>query len=221
MPDLKNSIFPDIVGVYPLRDDHLISDAMALYGLENGLLDTDVLLDFVKSYQSHALPRLDDPENPVLIKDKSGRNVLCQIWVNPAKPSDPNYMVILFSPESKDSHGRAMYKPEKLFRGPLANVLIVGGMTCCGAAAQAHWTELDGGDFISEGRVPLTGLAHPEHARFLENIEHIATSNIGLNAMIGLCKDILAAQDPSNLRFKMAAEDRQMYQEYLHSAPTI
>ncbi len=232
MSDIENAVKPLVPGVYALfplksQDDDRNLALKAIAGVKDLYSEPQLSLKkldgFMETSKPLSLPQLFDPRHAKPIIDEKGREVLCQIWVNPNAKNDPRFMTILYSPKSKDSSGRTMYKPEKIIRGPWADTLMVGGMSCCGSAAQTYWTQVKDGGHTIEGksRVPLGGLVHDEHANWLQGKLQVAVNGQGLVAMFSLAKDIMAAQRPDDPNLKISVDERQAYRTHFERAPTI
>ena len=202
---------PRIAAVVPLIDP-VLPLAEELYAPQD--LDPAKTEAFVRRTEPVHLKRIDDPANPLIKTLPDGSKTLYLLWGHPQNLVDPNFLVSMVCPLEKDEHGEDMYKPNVLIRGPLANVIIVGGMGCCGAALQSHWTQvLSDGTAIDDARLPLAGLSHPEHGRWLKGKVHIPNAQ-GLSALQHMAYDVLAHRMPDDKRFKHDCHSHGDYQAY-------
>jgi hypothetical protein len=107
-----------------------------------------------------------------------------------------------------------------MIRGPLANVIVIGGMSCCGGALQTHWTQVFKGNLpsIDESKVPLASRLDPEHAHWLKGKVHLANNESGMAALNHIAMDVLAHRLPNDTRFKHNCGSHQDYDGYAADA---
>lgn len=213
----NNAILPEVVAIVPLIPQ-VLPVAKNLYRDRN-VLPSEVL-DFAKRTQPIHLARLDDPNDPLIKTGKDGSRTLFLLWGHPKNPLDTNFLVAMVCPEQKDEHGRSMFKPSLMLRGPLANVMVIGGMSCCGAALQTHWSQVFEGNIpaIDDARIPVAGLPDPEHADWLKGKVHLAKSQAGLQSLHHIAMDVLAHRLPNDSRFKHNCGSHQDYDGYAADA---
>lgn len=216
------TIIPNIRAVVALSND-VMGSAGDLF--KDPTLNLHKLSDFLRKFSvagdgNRCLGRVDDPSRPMIIKDEHGVDTMYQVWGHPRDPLNPEFSVVLISKRTKDSRNEDVFKPEILLRGPKANVLIVGGMSCCGGALQAHWTQTrgEGQAPIDAARVPTSGHFHDEHRNWLQGKVHVADGEQGLNAIRHLITDVLAHRFPDDPRFKHNCGSQTNYKAYSTAA---
>lgn len=211
---------PDIAAIVPMIPQ-VLPLAQNLY--RGDFLHPLELLDFVKRTQPIHLARLDDPHNPLIKTDRDGNQSLYQMWGHPKNFLDTNFLIALISPLEQRDGKTPLFKPSVLVRGPLANVMIVGGMSCCGSALQTHWSQVfDGGASpIDDARIPVTGLPDRDHAYWLKGKVHLAENQAGLNALHHMAMDVLAHRLPGDARFAHDCHAKQDYVGYSADAQRL
>jgi hypothetical protein len=208
--------FPTVHAVIPLLPK-LLPYVEALH--KEPLIDPKGLVSIVTASEKIHFARLDDPEKPMLKIDEKGRVTLYMVWAHPDNPLDPDYIVALVCPETLDSHGKKMYKPEMIMRGAKANVMIVGGMSCCGSSVQSHVTQIDSkGKALDIAGVPLGGMPHPEHANWLKGKVHVVKGHEGAHALLHLAQDVLAPRMPHNKQVAHDCDHGGNYVQYAAKA---
>lgn len=205
-------ILPSLYAVIPMVSQ-IVPYAQALFDQDRdlGTIDVKELAKLVQATEKLHLARLDDPAKPVIKKDATGNDTLIMAWGHPKNPLDTDYVVALLC--KKDGN---KFVPETVLRGAKANVLIVGGMSCCGSALQAHWTQTKPQPEanIDEARIPLAGLPHPEHAHWLKGKVQLAdtVNNPTAKAAIEqVLMDVLSVRFPNDARFKPVAAANTRY----------
>lgn len=212
MPALSPDIIqPAIAAIIPMMEN--VVDRIAdLY--EQDHLDLTATQALVEDPATVRLRRLDDPGNPLIKFDEAtGERTLVLLWGHPSNLKDTDYTVGILCRLEQNGQGQWMFKPSLVMRGEKANMLIVGGMSCCGAAIQTHWNcVMPDGGVIDEGRMPISGLMHPEHENWLEGKVYVANSEEAKNALSHMVIDILAHRAPE--RFPHACTTSPDYLAY-------
>ena len=203
-------LIPTIYAVIPSLGK-VLPDIKALYD-ENERAETlnvKKLGEFVMRSQNIHLARIDDPEKPFITRDKTGNEILIMAWGHPINPLEGDYIVALICKKDRDGNGREMFMPQSVLRGAKANVLIVGGMSCCGTALQAHWTHIADTVHIDASRVPATGLPqnHFKHwlrgkVRFIDTVNNSRDKSF----LEDMARDIVSARFPERVDLKPISE---------------
>lgn len=201
----KNADMPDVTAIIPLIAQ-VKPFAEKLYA-EAFVKPLD-LVEFAKKTQQIHLARLDDKNNPLIVKDAKGRESLILMWGHPKNYFDTNFLVGMICPLSKDNDGMNVYRPATLVRGPLANIMVVGGMSCCGSALQAHWSEVQtDGSLRDDSRVPVMALKKKEFANWLRGRVDVADTPDKVSALHAMAMDMMAHRLPNDARFKKTGQD--------------
>jgi len=213
---------PSIHAVIPMIPQILPHTQKLYQGDEKtGLINVDALFALANATKNVHLRRFDDPDKPFVKRDAAGNETVIMMWGHPKNSLDSDYIIAFLCKKTTDGS----YKPETVIRGSKANVLIVGGMSCCGSSVQAHWTQVMGnGTVIDSAHVPLEGLPHPEHANWLKGKMHLAdTINdpAAKQALYHMAMDVLSARYPNEQQFKHACADNSNYMDFAKSGQTL
>lgn len=202
--DLENTDRPDIFSVVAMTDEAIIA-FKKLYDEDTERLSVPKLNAILQNGDIKKYGMLTEPNNPMLVGDpENGPVTMYQVFIAPIgerKPGyehipSPDYTVVLIS---QMEEGSGVFKPQMLLRGKEADVVVVGGMTCCGKiGVQTHWTQdMGDGRIIDEARIPLEGLAHDEHAFWLKDKVHVAPGDV----LIHILQHALAHRFPDNPKY--------------------
>ena len=215
--NLNNTVFPEVSAIVPLIQQ-VLPAAKNLYRGDH--VDPAELLDFAKRTQPIHLARLDDPQKPLIKAAPDGKKTLFLLWGHPKNYLDTNFLVSMVCPEQKDTQGKTVFKPNVMLRGPLANVMVIGGMSCCGSALQTHWSQVFEGNIspIDDARIPLAGLPDSAHANWLKGKVHLANSQAGLSALNHMAIDMFAHRLPNDSRFQHNCSTQKDYAVYANDA---
>lgn len=213
-------LMPHVRAIIPLIKD-IVPYARALY--EQDFVDPEYLGQLIEGTQDYHFKSLHDLNNPLIKRDKDGREVMYMLWGHPEELLNSEWMIGMVAPKSMTTDGRAVFKPEIVLRGPKANVLIAGGMNCCGSGLQTHWSQVfqEAKPPIDDARIPVGGLPHAEHANWLKGRVHIAHGPDGLNALKHMAFDILAHRFPHDQRFQHDCGSASDYNAYSRQARTL
>lgn len=211
-----NVIHPEIAAIIPLLAN--VTEKVAdLY--DHDFLDLDATRALVEDADVIKLRRLDDPANPLIKTDEKGNQTLVLLWGHPKNITDTDWIVGIQCALTQNQHGQLMFMPTLVMRGEKANVLIVGGMSCCGGAIQTHWSHiLPEGAAIDEARMPEAGISHPEHNNWLQGKVYVANNAQAKEALIHMARDLLAHRLPNDPRFKHACSTTPDYLGYATKA---
>jgi hypothetical protein len=217
-------IFPEVFAVVPLLpipakkgEKTVLEQAVNLYRGEH--LISEEVGDFVINTMPAHLKPLHDQNNPFIKIDKNGNKTLFLLWGHPKNEFDTNYLVSLTCPLMRDSQGLEMYKPSIMMRGPRANVMVVGGLSCC-SALQTHWSQVfsDGRSPLDDARIPLSGLSSPDHGYWLKGKVHVPATEHGLHALHHMAMDMMSHHYPEESAFNHDCEDKEDYVTYAKEA---
>jgi hypothetical protein len=200
---------PDVTAIIPLIAQ-VKPFAEKIYA--NDYIEPLEIIDFVKKTQAIHLARLDDKDKPLIKTDARGNKSMLLMWGHPKNYLDVNFLVGMICPLGKDSSGLPGYRPSALVRGPLANIMIVGGMSCCGSALQTHWSEISASGSVKDSsRVPLVGLKSAEHAHWLRGKVDVADNEPKMKSLHAMAMDIMAHRLPNDPRFQRKLEASNDY----------
>lgn len=206
MSDTDNGngpIVPYVAGVFPLLEN-IGARVHAMFSKKS--LDLQLAQSLVQDASAQRLLGLHDLTKPLIQTDAQGRKSLLLVWAHPKDFSDPDFMVAMVCPAARDRDGREIYKPEVVIRGKHANVLIIGGMSCCGGTVQAHVTQISDEGVFDQPLQPTAALAHPEHMFWLKDKLRLADTPQGKAALYEMARAIAHHRRPNDPRFMPRAD---------------
>ncbi len=198
-------ILPEIPAVIPVLP-MVIDDVHALARDKD--MDSAKLSALVQKSEPFLMRPIHARDTPLIRKDAQGNLSYYMLWAHPVREHmrNPDFMVGIEFRMRKNNAGKNAYVPETILRGPLANVVIVGGMACCGAL-QAHWTHRnDDGSYVDRAMAPAIGLIDAEHLHWMKGKVYAAETQHSKAQLSHLCLDILANRFPDEFKHECASQ---------------